>query len=151
MDALYVAVLLLIGFVLYQTYGPWLVKATGLDDDKTKLGVQYPSLFECIERFPDEEKVYKELCYKYLRRFIDAYEKSYDPKASTAELSERMQHAKKKVESYMHEIIFRIPNDIHLEKRLRASAELACLFLDTYAKDVRLRASRHAAAAERGA
>jgi hypothetical protein len=142
MDVLYYSVLCCIAYAVYRAYAPWLSKATGLDADETKIGLQYPSLFECVDRFPEEEKVYKQLCYKYLRRFVDAYERSHAADAPYDELLAQMMHAKTKVEAYMHEIIFRIPNDVRLENRLRASAELTCLFLDTYAKDVRLRARR---------
>lgn len=143
MDLLYASVLLCIAYLAYQALYPMLAEKTGLDTDRVKVKTQYPSLYACIDRLPDEEKIYKELCYKYARRFVDAYERSYDPAVPKEALLRDMSHARKKVEGYMYEIIFRIPNDIHLEARLRASTELVCMFMDAYVKDTKSRARRN--------
>lgn len=134
MDTLYILVLLC---VLYFLFGEYIPKvAQTVDLDQVELRTQYPSLVACIDVFPDDQKIYKDLCYQYLKAFMSAYKKSFDPGENPAVLVEDMKTLARKVEGHQREMIFRLPNDLKLQKRLEASTELLCLYLERFQKDV---------------
>lgn len=139
MDLLYAIVLLC---TLYFLFGNVIVeKAKEASDDLGRLEIkaQYPALVSCIDVFPDENKVYKELCYRDLRTFLDVYKTSFLPDAEPDVLIGTMDKLRLKIEEHQREMIFRLPNDLVLHDRLEASTELMCMYLKHYMKDVDLR------------
>jgi hypothetical protein len=130
---IYLVLIAGIALYMWSMYGDLVTEKFRSPTANANIIENFPVIFEMLKHLPEND-VYTSLIRGHTSVFLEHFQKSFVGNGSKRYETTAMQRARNKIERYIREIVFRLPNDLDkqlvIEKALEKLLRILQLMID---------------------